>query len=102
MDPAKKRFSKVVNSFEFKQAKTPIVSNVTAASHVDTREIRENIIEQLVSPVRWMNCVEFMVGKGVDTLFEIGPSRILRGLIRKINPGIKVINIEKREDLDNL
>jgi [acyl-carrier-protein] S-malonyltransferase len=43
-----------------------------------------------------------MSGSGADTFFEVGPSKVLRGLIRKINPALKVVNIEKKEDLDNI
>ncbi|MBU0896143.1 MAG: malonyl CoA-acyl carrier protein transacylase, partial [Candidatus Omnitrophica bacterium] len=62
-------------------------------------EIKKNLIEQLTSPVLWQDCVEFMIKSGVEVFFEIGPSRVLRGLIRKINSQSKVINIEKTEDL---
>jgi len=102
MNPAKEGFKKVADNLEFKQAKIPIVSNVTARAHTDKEEIKKNLIEQLISPSLWRDCVEFMIKNGVEVFFEIGPSRVSRGLIKKINRKIKVINIEKREDLDNL
>jgi len=102
MKPAKKQFKKVVDKLEFKPAKIPVVSNVTAEAHTDKEEIKTNIIEQLTSPVLWRNCVESMIKKGVRTFFEIGPSRILRGLIKSINLEVKVTNIGKEEDFNKL
>lgn len=99
MEEAKKQFKKYIDNLEFKQAKVPIISNVTASAHTDRDEIRNNLIEQLTSPCLWQDCVEFMIKNGVDVFFEIGPSQILRHLIKKINPKVKVINIEKKEDL---
>ena len=102
MEEAKEQFKKVSDNLEFKKAKIPIVSNVTARAHTDGEEIKRNLIEQLTAPVYWQGCVEFMIKKGVVLFFEIAPSQILRGLIKKINPGVKVINIEKKEDLNKL
>lgn len=104
MDLAKKQLRKFVDNFnlEFRQAKVPIVSNVTARTHIDKNEIKNNLIKQLTSTVLWQGCVEFMIKNGVEVFFEVGPSRVLRGLIKKINPRVKVINIEKKQDLDKL
>ncbi len=102
MEPAKERLKKVMDSLEFSNAHTPIISNFTAKGHTDKEEIKSNLINQLTHSVLWRKCVDYMVEAGVDTFFEVGPSRILRGLIRKINPAIKVINIEKKDDWDSL
>ena len=102
MEPAREHLEKIINNLEFKDAKVPIVSNYTAQPHTGVAEIKKNLINQLISPVLWKDCVEHMVAAGVETFFEIGPSKILRGLIRKIAPEAKVINIEKKEDLDKL
>lgn len=104
MSPAKERFKKFIedSDIEFKPAKTPIVSNVTARGHTDQEEIKTNLIEQLTSPALWLDCVQSMIRSGVAVFYEIGPSRVLGGLIKKINPRVKVISIEKKEDLDSL
>jgi [acyl-carrier-protein] S-malonyltransferase len=101
MEPAKKHLAKVLESLDFNDANVPIVSNFTAKAHTDKSEIKKNLLEQLTSTVLWSDCVQLMANHKTDTFFEIGPSKVLRGLIRKINPGLKVINIEKKEDLDN-
>ncbi len=102
MQPAKKHLEKVLMSMQFSDAKIPIVSNFTAKPATKNEEIKKNLLEQLTSTVLWKDCVEFMSKNRVDTFFEVGPSKVLRGLIRKINPELKVINIEKKEDLDSI
>jgi [acyl-carrier-protein] S-malonyltransferase len=102
MEPARRHLSRVLSQLDFNDAKIPIVSNFTAKASFDRREIKLNLEKQLTSAVLWKDCVEFMAKAGVDTFFEVGPSKVLRGLIRKINPDIKIVNIEKKEDLDSL
>jgi len=92
----------VVEKMNFSDAKIPIVSNVTASSHTNKEEIKGNLLEQLTSSVLWNDCVEFMIKAGVDLFFEIGPSKVLRGLIRKINRQAKVVNIGESQDLKSL
>lgn len=99
MQPAKEKLSEIVARLEFKDACIPIVSNVTAQAYTDALTIRKNLVQQLISPVLWNDCVNFMSEQGVDCFYEVGPSKVLAGLIRKINPNLKVINIEKKEDL---
>lgn len=102
IESAKPRLSKVINMVDFRQSETPIVSNFTAQAHIKVAEIKNNLLEQLTSPVLWNDCVRFMLNKGVDSFYEVGPSKVLRGLMRKIDPEVKVVNIEKKEDIDNL
>jgi [acyl-carrier-protein] S-malonyltransferase len=102
MKLAEARLAQALKSIEFKDARLPIVSNFTAKPSQSKDEIKSNLLSQLTSPVLWKDCVEYMVSSKIDVFYEIGPSKVLRGLIRKINPAIKVINIEKKEDLDKL
>jgi len=100
--PAKKRLEKIIDSLVFKGAAIPVVSNFTGQAHTMAGEIKVNLLEQLTSPVRWVDCVRFMVAQGVSEFYEVGPSKVLKGLLRKIDPRLKVVNIEKKEDLDNI
>jgi len=102
MEPARVRLKKVIGTLDFLDAEVPIVSNFTAQAHKDKEDIKQNLINQLTHPVLWKNCVEFMSNKGVDIFFEVGPSHVLKGLLRKINPQLKVVNIGKKEDIDAL
>ena len=99
---AKEHLANVMADMDFRQAKIPIVSNFTACAHTDKDEVRANLLEQLICPVLWNDCVNFMSTNGVELFFEVGPSKVLRGLIRKINPQLKVVNIEKKEDLERI
>jgi [acyl-carrier-protein] S-malonyltransferase len=99
MESAKEDFKRVADDLEFNDARVPIVSNITARGHTGKNEIKRNLIEQLTTLCLWQNCIEFMIENNVDEFFEIGPSQTLRGLIKKIDPKVKVINIEKNEDL---
>ncbi len=100
MDPAKEVLTEAVNNLSFSESRIPIVSNVTARAHTKPEEVKDNLIRQLNSTVLWNDCVDFMIKQGVVEFFEVGPSKVLRGLMRKINPEIKVKNIEKREDYE--
>lgn len=102
MDPAKDSLAKAVENLNFSNAAIPIVSNVTARSHTNSEEIKANLIKQLNSTVLWNDCIEFMITKGVDGFFEVGPSKVLKGLMRKINPKVAVVNIERKEDIGQL
>lgn len=102
MQDAKSNLAKAIDKISFLDARIPIVSNFTAKAHLKSEEIRSNLLEQLVSPVLWSDCVELMKSQGVDVFFEIGPSKVLRGLMRKIDPQLKVSNIGESQDLDSL
>ena len=74
------------------------MSNVNAAP-VTEDNVRELLTEQVVRPVLWQQCVEKLAEMGVSTLVEAGPGKTLSGLARKINRDLRVLNVEKPEDL---
>ena len=81
---------------------TPYLSNVTADYVTDASAVKELLIRQVSSPVRWQQCVERMIADGVDTFIEIGPGKTLSGFMRKINRDVTVKNVERTEDLEKL
>lgn len=86
-----------VNAFE-----TPYTTNVTGEI-VDTCEgVKDLLIQQVVSPVKWEDCINSLIAKGVDTFIEIGPGKTLSGLIKKIDRSMKVLNIEDLNSLRSL
>ncbi|HSA32061.1 MAG TPA: ACP S-malonyltransferase [Candidatus Omnitrophota bacterium] len=99
MQPAADRFQSVLAETHFKTAKVPLVSNVDASPCTDPQQMRIKLEKQIVSSVQWIKTIEFMAGQGVTKFIEIGPGKVLKGLIRKINKDLEVINIEKAEDL---
>lgn len=80
----------------------PYITNVTADYVTDTEQVKEFLKKQVSSSVRWQQTIERMIADGVDTFIEIGPGRSLSGFMRKINRDVKVINVEKAEDVEKI
>lgn len=78
----------------------PYVANLTADYVQDAGQVKPLLVKQVSSPVRFQQSAERMIADGVDTFVEIGPGKTIAGFIRKINPEIKVINVDKWEDLE--
>lgn len=71
----------------------PVMSNVTADVHVEANSIRDLLCRQLTSPVLWQRCIERMIADGVERFVEIGPGRVLTGLMRKISRAVTCVNV---------
>ena len=97
-----KEFEKYLNEIPIKDAQIPVVSNITATSIQSADEIRKELSQHFYSPVRWVQSVEFMANNGVDTFIEIGPKKVLTGLIKRIVKPAKLINIQTIENIDKL
>jgi [acyl-carrier-protein] S-malonyltransferase len=82
--------------------KIPIISNVNAQPQTKITQIQENLVKQIHSCVYFEKSIQFIASQGVSTFLEIGPGKVLKGLLRRINPALKVINIEKPVDFENL
>ena len=80
----------------------PYVTNVTAEKVEDISETKGLLKEQVSSPVRWMQSMEYMIREGVDTFVEIGPGKTLAGFMKKINRDMKVYNIASWEDMEKV
>ena len=78
------------------------MANVTAQYVTKAEDVRPLLERQVSSSVRWQQSVETMLQDGVDTFIEIGPGKTLAGFMRKITRDVKVINIEKLEDIEKL
>ena len=76
-----------------KPPKLPVVSNVDAQPHKDPEEIRQLLIRQVCSPVRWEESMRLMLREGVDQFYEVGPGRVLRGLLRRIERKVACQNV---------
>lgn len=80
----------------------PYVTNVTAEYVTDSNEVKDLLVQQVSSSVRWQQCVERMISDGVDTFIEIGPGRTLSGFLKKIDRSVRCLNVEKAEDLEKV
>jgi len=77
----------------------PVVCNVTGKPTSSPEQIRENLIKQVASPVLWEDSMKVILSKGVRNFIELGPGKVLKGLMRRIDASAGVINIEKKEDI---
>jgi [acyl-carrier-protein] S-malonyltransferase len=102
MEPIIDEFSKIVSSFEFKPPTVPIIANVTAQLLTNVNLIKEELVKQLRNCIQWQRSVEYMMNNGVSIFYEIGPGRVLTGLIRRINSELQTFNISGIEDIAQL
>ncbi|TCS79224.1 ACP S-malonyltransferase [Tepidibacillus fermentans] len=98
MKPARDRLQPLVTKLQIQEGRTPVVMNVTGRSETEPMRMKSNLIEQVVSPVLWTDSIEWMIAQGVDTFIEVGPSKVLSGLVKKINRTVTTYSIE---DLDS-
>lgn len=85
MDPAKKELEEAIANTEFNNPICPIYQNVTAAPISDSSEIKTNLIAQLTAPVKWTQTVKQMMEDGASSFTEVGPGKVLQGLIKKVD-----------------
>lgn len=99
MAPVKARLSDVLAPMPFQAPSCPVVTNVEAAPNADASRIRPLLIEQVTSPVRWIECVQAMEKAGVTKVVELGPGKVLTGLVKRIAKGIELFNVESAATL---
>jgi [acyl-carrier-protein] S-malonyltransferase len=99
MRPAAERLTPHLNDIDFGDPKVRLVSNVDAALVNTGVEAREALIRQVSSPVRWLQSVEFLLTQGVQTFIEAGPGKVLSGLVRQIDRGVRCLNVEDAASL---
>ena len=90
MQPAAEDLKAAILKTDFHKPFCPIYQNVTAKAEIDPETIRENLLKQLTTPVRWTQSVQNMIADGATEFFEFGPGDVLKGMIRKINPEVQV------------
>lgn len=100
MDDAKDKFEEFLESIEFNHADTPVVQNYSAKDEERSLIIKQNLVEQLVSPVRFVESVNHLKKLGATELIEVGPKKVLCGLIRKIDKELSTTNIDTIADLE--
>ncbi|MEE2823039.1 MAG: ACP S-malonyltransferase [Acidobacteriota bacterium] len=101
MKPVESRLLKAMASISLCDLKVPLVNNLEARAVRDVREVRDGLIRQVSSPVLWSSSIEKLVEMGVSTFVEVGPGKVLRGLIRKIAPSVNVLNVGNREQVED-
>ncbi len=102
MLPAAERLKETMEAISFHTAKYPILNNADVKEITSPEELKSSFYRQMFSPVRWVEQVLYMKDKGIDTFYEIGPKNVLKGLIRRIDRDLKVVNIEKLKDVEKV
>ncbi|HOD12117.1 MAG TPA: ACP S-malonyltransferase [Candidatus Omnitrophota bacterium] len=102
MKSAAEKFSAELSKFNLQTLSIPLVGNVKGVAETDPEIIRQNLPLQITSSVLWEDSVRFMAAQGVKYFIEIGPGKILKGLIRRIDPTLTVFNIEKPQDIETV
>lgn len=98
MKPAAGKLQEAFEDIAWSDAQIPVISNVTAQPVMSAEEMKMKLIEQLYSPVLWQDCVEKMIELGTDTFIEVGPGKVLSGLIKKINRSVRVFSVSTEEE----
>ncbi|NKE05308.1 ACP S-malonyltransferase [Mesobacillus selenatarsenatis] len=97
MKPAAEKFESILENIEIKNGVVPVIGNVTAEPMTDASEFKKRLVEQLYSPVLWEDSVAKMLELGVDTFIEIGPGKVLSGLVKKVDRSAKTFAINDAE-----
>ena len=101
MTPAQERLEADLKELKYSSFFFPIVHNVDAAANDDAGKVCDKLTNQVSSPVRWLQSVEMMAANGVEKFIEIGPGRVLTGLVRQIRKDAAYANVENTESLRN-
>ena len=93
MQPAVEGMTKYIDASDFKKPSIPVIGNVTALPLETPGDVKNELKAQLTSPVQWIRTVEYMVKNGVTTMIEIGPGRVLAGLVKRISKETATVNL---------
>lgn len=93
MEPVARKLERAISTVNFYDAKIPIISNVTGKPLTAANEIKSDLVKQISSPVLWVKSVEYMIESDVNKFIEIGPGKVLTGLIKHTNKSVKTVNL---------
>ena len=99
MQVIEENFASFIDQFTWNDAQFPIVQNYNAHGETKAETIKQNMVKQLYSPVQFIKSTEWLIDQGVDHFIEIGPGKVLSGLIKKINRDVKITSIQTLEDV---
>jgi len=99
MKPAQERLAADLQRIQFEDLTMPLVTNVDVRAVKGAAEARDALVRQVSQPVRWLESVEFLISEGVQSFIEIGPGKVLSGLVRQIDRNLRCVNIEDEASL---
>lgn len=92
MEPARVELEAAINATKFNTPICPVYQNVTASAVSDPNEIKKNLVAQLTAPVKWTQTVMQMINDGATSFTEVGPGKVLQGLVKKVNAGMETVS----------
>jgi [acyl-carrier-protein] S-malonyltransferase len=102
MKPAAEKLKELMEELPFRRAERPIVNNADSKLLTEPEEIKDSFYRQVFSPVRWVENVKKLKEEGVELIVELGPKTVLKGLIRRIDKSLKVLNAEKPKEIEKV
>jgi len=102
MSKATEVMTKELQKIDFKKSKNILISNVTADEISNIEDLKSLLIKQIEQKVRWRESILYMINKGVNQFIEIGPGKVLSGLVKRINKDVKISSINSKLDIDSL
>ncbi|HEY2414794.1 MAG TPA: [acyl-carrier-protein] S-malonyltransferase, partial [Pirellulaceae bacterium] len=94
MQPAVNRLTAALGKVKLRQPRISVVSNVDAKSHNNPEEIRQLLVQQVVKPVLWEDSIRWLLAQGVNKVYEVGPGRVLRSLMKRIDRKVECLGAE--------
>lgn len=101
MQPAVEGMTEIISSLPFREPAVPIIANTSALPLTTAESVKEELLAQICSCVQWQRSIEYMVAQGVTSFYEIGPGRVLTGLVRRINREVSAVNISTAGAVEN-
>ena len=102
MSKATDVMTKELKKINFKQSNNTLISNVTADEVSNVEDLKSLLIKQIEKKVRWRESILYMINKGVNQFIEIGPGKVLSGLVKRINKDVKISSINSQSDIESL
>jgi [acyl-carrier-protein] S-malonyltransferase len=99
MMPAQEKLAADLRKLTFSDLRVPLITNVDADSETSGEEARDALIRQVSMPVRWEESMRTLIDEGVNTFVEVGPGRVLTGLLRQIERSVATLNVEDEKSL---
>jgi len=100
MVEASNRLAELLDTLEIRTPEVPVVNNADAMFLTSAERIKASLVNQLNSPLLWEDSIRNMAESGVDTFIEVGPGKVLRGLIKRIEPSVRLFNVEDTASLN--
>ena len=100
MQPAQEEVARVLASLTLADPRIPVAANVTGGFVTTADAVRDALIRQVTGTVRWVDCIQSLIGAGATIFIEVGPGKVLGGLLRQIDPAQKALNVEDTASLD--